>query len=782
MNIQNLSDDQRAADQRVPDQRIPEQRTTEQRAPDPRAMDERALAMSPPLPPSASPGLSMRTQYLSVPEQPTGAGPRANPLAMIWRRRGILFAVVGICVLGALIKYWTTPAIYRSEARLFVQTSGLKAGVDGSRSNSQGNLHAQAELIKSNKVIAMVLGVKEIQNLKTFEDSLYTTFKRNLQATVGKDDDIITVSFDSPYKGEAKWILEEVIKAYAGFHTKENQARFAELTKWREKTRAELEKKQQELVVYKRANGALSLGGETGNIVVQKLGRLEQALTDAHVETVNAKSALDSVKGMLGEPEKLKRLVESMRASSGGGGVGSIEEQSLRSQLFAMENQLMDLRKRYLPEHPAVRAAEQTSASLRARIGEVDRSMAEAHLMRLEQDFTKATNRETEFQRAYDEQKKSVMELSHKMAHAETLDSEVKRLAASVDKADQQMIEATAAENVGVPNIQVFDEPNLPSSPIKPVRNVLLFQGLILGLLLGCGAALVRDWTDQGLRSAEDVIETVNAPILGSVPHVGGPANPIATGRKVELEPASDVAETYRTIRTGVFFGTPERESRTILVTSPAQGEGKSTFASNLAIAMAQTGKRVILIDADFRHPVQHRVFECRPGLGLTSILTGGEPVERAVQSTGIAGLDILAAGPVPSNPAEILNSQLFTEVLEELSVQYDHVVIDSPPVMTFADARILAAVCSVTILVLRATTSTRKGALQSKHALEAVGGHLLGVVVNDVPRSRDASAEYVSSGARGRRSYNADYAPERRGGRPDAGTAAESFFDLRRK
>jgi capsular exopolysaccharide synthesis family protein len=627
----------------------------------------------------------------------------------------------------------------------------------------------------------MVLGVKEIQNLKTFEDSLYTTFKNNLRATVGKDDDIITVSFDSPYKGEAKWILEEVIKAYAGFHTKENQARFAELTKWREKTRAELEKKQQDLVEFKRANGALSLGGEKGNIVVQKLERLEQALTDAHVEKVNAKSALDSVKGMTADPEKLRKFVEALR-SSGGAGTGSVEEQSLRSQLFAMENQMGDLRRRYLPDHPAVRAAQQTSASLRARIGEVDRSMAEGHLMRLEQELTKATNRERELQQAYDDQKKAAMDLSHKMAQADALDSEVKRLAGSVDKADQQMIEATAAENVGVPNIQVFDEPNLPSSPIKPVRNVLLFQGLILGLLLGCGAALVRDWTDQGLRSADDVIEAVNAPILGSVPHVSGPANPIATGRKVELEPASEVAETYRTIRTGVFFGTPERESRTILVTSPAQGEGKSTFASNLAIAMAQTGKRVILIDADFRNPVQHRVFECRPSLGLTSVLTGGEPVERAIQSTGIAGLDILAAGPVPSNPAEILNNQLFTEVLEELSVQYDHVVIDSPPVMMFADARILAAVCSVTILVLRATTSTRKGALQSKHALEAVGGHLLGVVVNDVPRSRDASAEYVSSGGRGRRSPNADYAPDPRAARPATDMAAESFFDLRRK
>jgi capsular exopolysaccharide synthesis family protein len=340
------------------------------------------------------------------------------------------------------------------------------------------------------------------------------------------------------------------------------------------------------------------------------------------------------------------------------------------------------------------------------------------------------------------------------------MEAEVKRLSSAVEKADLQMIDLSASENVGTPTIQVFDDASLPGAPIRPVRNVVLFQGLIVGLLLGCGAALARDWTDQSLRSADDVTEAVGCPLLGSVPHMSGPANPLAQGRKVDLEPASDVAETYRTIRTGVFFGTPERESRTILVTSPAPGDGKSTLASNLAIAMAQTGKRVLLVDADFRRPVQHRIHGCRPGVGLSSVLAGHETLEKAIQPSGVPGLDVLPVGPVPSNPSEVLNSQAFTEALEELSVRYEHVVIDSPPVMAVADARILAAQCSVTILVLRAGVSTRRGAAQSRHALLSVGAHILGAVVNDVPRSRDRYGEYAAYQS-GYEAWEAQQAPE---------------------
>jgi capsular exopolysaccharide synthesis family protein len=731
-------------------------------------------------------------QMMAVPDV---GGPGINPLMMIWRRKGVLVGVLIACVLAAGVRYLFSTQIYRSDARLFVQTGGSKAPLDvttaSNAGQSQGNLHTQCELIKSASILASVLASPELADLKTLDvPSRWTTLKDNLSATVGKDNDIITVSFESPYPKEAQTILKTVVDAYANYHSKEKRSRVAELEKWRNKTQLELERKQKELLEFKKANHAVSFAaGDKNNLTVQKLLSLQTALTEAHVETVNAKSAYESAKAKLADAAQLHNFIEYLRSTGVSIGADS-NEQALRSQLLAMEAQSDELARRYLPNHPSVRASQATVATLRARIAEMDRSQAETYLLALEQKVSAAKNREAELQQSFEEQNRAAMALNDKAAEYEQIDADAKRLAGMVEKADLQIIDLNATENVGVPTVQVFDEPNLPNTPVKPDRSAMLVQGLLIGLVLGCFAALVRDWTDQGLRSSEEIIETMGVPLLGSVPHMAGPPNPMAQGRKVDFEPASDVAETYRTIRTAVFFGTPDRESRTILVTSPAPGDGKSTFASNLAIAMAQTGKRVLLVDADFRRPVQHRIFESRPGIGLSTVLAGHEPLDKTIQSTGIAGLDILPAGPQPSNPSEILNSQSFNEVLEELSVRYEHVVVDSPAVMAVADARILAAMCSVTILVLRAQTSTRKTAMHARRALQSVGAAILGVVVNDVPRARDRAGDYGSySGYRAK--YNGGsgqpLTPDQQsnpaaGHKSTAMVPARSFLDLRRK
>jgi capsular exopolysaccharide synthesis family protein len=724
-------------------------------------------------------------QMMAVPEV---GSPGVNPLMMIWRRKGILLAVTLICVAAAGVKYLFSTQIFRSEAKLFVQASGaktpLEVGPQAAGNSSQATLlHAQCELIKSNTILASALASPEVQRLK----ARWETVKENLNATVGKDNDIITVSYDSPSPKEAQTILQAVVDAYTGYYGKEKRARVSELERWRDKTQADLEKKQQQLLEFKKANHAVSFNGDSSNLTMQKLTSLQEAMTQAHLETVNAKGAYDAAKAKLNDPVQLRNFVEYLRST--GVSVGSdSNEQALRSQLMAMEAQADALSRRYLPNHPSVRAAQATVATLRSRIAEMDRSLAEGYLSSLEQKMATSKNREAELQKSIDEQNRAVMALNDKAADFEKIDADVKRLSNMVEKADMQIIDLNATANAGVPTVQVFDKPTDPNVPVRPVRDVMLFEGLMIGLLLGCFAAIARDWTDQGLRTSEEIIDTLGVPLLGSVPHMPGPANPLAQGRKVDLEPASDVAETLRTIRTAVFFGTPDRESRTILVTSPAPGDGKSTFASNLAIAMAQTGKRVLLVDADFRRPVQHRIFECRPGIGLSTVLAGHEPLDKTIQSTGIAGLDILPAGPQPSNPSEILNSQSFNEVLEELSVRYEHVVIDSPAVMAVADARILSAMCSVTVLVLRAQTSTRKAAVHARRALQSVGAAILGVVVNDVPRARDRHGDYG-----GYSGYRAKYTPtattgETPQGTPTAGNKttaivpAASFLDLRRK
>jgi capsular exopolysaccharide synthesis family protein len=224
----------------------------------------------------------------------------------------------------------------------------------------------------------------------------------------------------------------------------------------------------------------------------------------------------------------------------------------------------------------------------------------------------------------------------------------------------------------------------------------------------------------------------------------------VTRGQKVYLASKSVVAEAYRTIRTAVFFGAPKGEAKTILVTSPAPGDGKSTIVSNLAIAMAQAGQKTLVLDGDFRRPVQHKIFEIDQNKGLSSVLAGRLTVDEAVQPGPVKGLDILCRGPEVPNPSELLNSDVFAEILKNLSERYDRIIIDSPPVTPVADSQILGALCNVTVLVLRAEKSTRRISQQARDALLSVGARILGVVVNDVSPKRGYYGYYSGYGRYG--------------------------------
>jgi capsular exopolysaccharide synthesis family protein len=271
---------------------------------------------------------------------------------------------------------------------------------------------------------------------------------------------------------------------------------------------------------------------------------------------------------------------------------------------------------------------------------------------------------------------------------------------------------------------------------------------LVIGLMLGLGGALLRDMLDQRLRSAEEIAHLLDLPILGAVPHMIGKPGTGQCGQEIRLKPRSDVAEAYRTIRTGIYFGGSDaKTTKTILITSPAPGDGKTTLASNLAIAVAQAGRRVLLIDADCRRPMQHRIFNGTDKRGLTSILSGEVSLVDAAQKTNVEKLDILPCGPLPENPSEILDSPALINLLEYASEIYDQILIDSPPVMPVTDARILAASCHATVLVLRADRSTRRAAEHARDALQSVGADLIGIVVNDVPRGKNGSGYFYHYG-----------------------------------
>jgi capsular exopolysaccharide synthesis family protein len=280
--------------------------------------------------------------------------------------------------------------------------------------------------------------------------------------------------------------------------------------------------------------------------------------------------------------------------------------------------------------------------------------------------------------------------------------------------------------------VTVVDPVNWEDQPVQPQKGQVLGIAACIGLLLGSLLAVGREWLDPRLRSEAEVKTSVGVPVLGAIPHFPGASSPEALGWAVHLDPTSEAAEAYRAVRTSVQYGS-DGTARTIVITSPSPRDGKSTLSSNLAIAMAKAGKTVLIIDADFRSPSQHRIFGVSGEVGFSSILEAGEIVDRAIRRTTVEGLHVIPSGPSVGSPSELLNSAALTEILDELTKQYDHVVIDTPPVLRVDDARIVAASCDATVLVLRADKSNRKLAEESRDRLVAVGARILGVVLNDI-------------------------------------------------
>jgi len=665
-------------------------------------------------------------------------------IQIMWRSRWIMLLVtIGVLAIGFIYVIKATP-IYTSTSRIYVEQSGpriITEMEEGVMTQSKNYLYTQAELLKSIPILTAVLETPGIRQMQTFAnvDNHIAYLKKTLDTVVGKKDDIISISFNSPYPAEAAHVVNAAVDSYITFQATRKRSSSAEVLKilQNEKDRRskELNEKLKATMDFKKENAALAFESKQGNIVIDRLKRLSTVLTEAQLATIESESAYESTKEMVSDPVRLKQFLETQRATGIYISTDS-EKAELESRLDQLELRLANRLRQLTSDHPVVTALESDIARVKAQIVELDTELAQAHLAIAEQQYLRAQEKEKQIAKYYEDQRQEALDLNEQIAQYTILQSDWEQTKKLCDILNDRIKELNVTEDVGALNISILEVARPESKPSEPQKARIMALALVMGLMLGGGLTLLRTFVDQRLHSVEEISAVLGVPVLGIVPSMSRRQTIVERGQKVHKESNSHTAESYRTIRTAVFFGAPKGEAKTILVTSSTAGDGKTTLVSNLAIAIAQAGQRTLILDADFRKPMQHKIFEVNhEDKGLSSVLTGATALAEATQSTDVKGLELLPCGPKVPNPSEILNSNSFAKLLELITSRYDRVIIDSPPVLPVTDAQILAAICDITLLVLRAEKSTRKISLQAREALLSVGAHILGTIVNDVPK-----------------------------------------------
>ncbi|MGC4033430.1 MAG: polysaccharide biosynthesis tyrosine autokinase [Tepidisphaeraceae bacterium] len=640
---------------------------------------------------------------------------------ILWRRKQLVVIVFLLCVMSAAILLKVTPKRFTAEARVYVSRN-LPKNVDPATADLPTFLNTQSELIKSATVTSLAMGAPGMYELAYFSNADNPTayLKDKLDVQPQPSTSILNIRLAGTNRDEITQITDAIAKAYvASVADQKRNVNFDNYTNISNERRQLDDQRSdaRKLLANLQAETAsyLTPGDSTGTLAFEKLRKLSSNLTNAQLESVRLKGDFeDALKAVGMKPDAIDQ------GKLDNATVVSLDSLPvLKGNLASLSQQLIEAKRQYVPSHPYVR-------TIQRQIKDIQ--FAQAAL--LQKALVSAAKKEAEATDLYKSQEEVTRNINAKAAELAMITDRVKSLDIQIADKDAKIQQIQVSDNVGIDAKQIDDAAIDENSGIPESKKTLALAAVI-GLVLGMLTALVREWVSPSLGSAHRIADTVGVPLLGTLPRVAGfSSNQLAMLSYDSAD--TEAAEAFRSVRTSLLFGA--EHCQTIAITSPATGDGKTTLAANLATLLAQSGKRVVLIDADFRQPSLHAVFGTDNPIGLSGVL-GGEDLDSAVRRTQVEHLDILTAGPASGDVSQQLNSPRFTEVLRQLKQRYDHVLFDTAGVVGSNDARVIAAGCDTTLLVMRDERTTRFAATTARDALLSVGAMLMGIVLNDAVR-----------------------------------------------
>lgn len=688
-------------------------------------------------------------EFESAPETSPGSN---SQFAFPWRRKGLISLCVAIGIVLGLLYYFQKSPVYESTAQILIMEESSQLPVESLEvSMSSDEIHKM--LIQSDEVIANAVKSGDLAKLPSLAEA--TSPERAIvralsvdpvaaSATTGKV--LIDLAYQSTSQADCQLILTAVIDAYREFLADMTSDVSQDAVKLIKKAKDDLEKKIAESRARYRAtqeDSQLILTNEDGlNIHETEALRLHQRISELETENKRLAAQIRSFKDdpNSGRREILNLILAQLGASEVKMGVDGVNDDGVAPrELIPFKLDELELLDKYGEEHPKVVAIQERIQLLNRLLtptAQEAEDYAKLYIDSLRKTIQINELELAEVRRDYKGKLKEAQRMISSEFEAQTFQDDIARQTRFFDAVVSRLEEINLFQGRRESAIKPVNRPTIARQIAPDVTRVMLIS-LVLGLFSGLGLAYVADEADRRFRSPEEIRDDFGVPVIGHIPDIHNPDIVENEETRRELcaidEPDGAVSEAYRAVRTALYFSARGGGHQIIQVTSASPGDGKTTLAANLAVSIADSGKRVLLVDADLRKPRVHRVFGVMNKIGVCEVLSGEAELPDAVQESEVDNLSLLLCGTRPTNPAELLTSRRFAELLEFMRPRYDMIIVDTPPALVVTDALNVAPRTDGVLMVMKLTKNARQGGKKTLEELQEVGSKVLGVIVNGV-------------------------------------------------
>ena len=573
--------------------------------------------------------------------------------------------------------------------------------------------------------------------------ALLGSFRGNLHVTLIPNTRIIEIHYTSTDPQLAASAVNTLAATYVEQNFKTKFESTMQASDWLSKQLVDLQMKvetsQEKLVRYQKEHEIFGVDDKQ-NIITEKLDELNKEMTAAEFDRMQKEAVYRQTQS--NDPVAVAAAIVA-DTTGGGTGAASALLDKLREQQAGLRIQIADLGTQFGPSYPKI-------TQLNNQLKEIDhqlQSETNKAVDHLKGQYEAALQRENMLRESFEKQKQAANKLNESAIEYSILKRDVDSNRTLYEGLLEKLKEAGVTAGLRSNNFRIINAARVPTSPSEPNIPRNLAFALVLGVISGVGLAFLLENLDNTVRTPEQAQAISGLPSLGMIPLGSKSTSRGSTGNRLALtaskevvetvtqvRPQSQMAESYRALRTSLLLSNLGAPPKVIMVTSARPQEGKTTTSINTAIVLAQKGVRVLLVDADLRRPSIHKTLGMGPRSGLSNVLTGSATLQQTITTSPILpNLLIMPAGTPPPNPAELLASSNMRDLIVELRELYDHIVIDTPPTLSVTDAVVLSPRADATILVIRSGQTTKPALRRARDILMQVNAHVAGVLLNAV-------------------------------------------------